>query len=101
MSEKAVLFKKLEELDQYLAELERLRQLTFEELAASLRLRWSVEHGLQLSIQIVLDMGNHILAALGGDSGIALDINVDSLIQESEEVRNILGKSISTAKGRK
>ncbi|MBI4640822.1 MAG: DUF86 domain-containing protein [Candidatus Tectomicrobia bacterium] len=65
MSERTILVRKLEELDRYLAELERLRGHTFEDLATSLSLAWSVEHGLQLSIQIVLDIGNHILAALG------------------------------------
>ena len=65
MSERIVLLRKLEELDSYLAELERLRQHTFDELGTSLHLRWSIEHGLQLSIQIVLDVGNLILAALG------------------------------------
>lgn len=51
MSGRGVLLRKLEELDRYLAELERLRQHAFEDFAASLQLTWAIKHGLQLSIQ--------------------------------------------------
>ncbi|HXF04785.1 MAG TPA: DUF86 domain-containing protein [Blastocatellia bacterium] len=65
MIDKDLVRKKLRELSRYVAELETLRQLPFEQLTSRLRDLWSVEHGLQLSIQVVLDIGNHILAALG------------------------------------
>lgn len=103
MSKGGVLFRKLEELDRYLAELERLREHSFEDLATNLQLTWSVEHGLQLSIQIVFDIGNHILAALGetdirdytemieklGERGIIPD-NFAARIRGMAGFRNIL-----------
>ena len=63
--DKEIITKKLHELGRYLLELEDLKSLTFEEFRASLRKIWSVEHGLQLAIQSVIDIGNHILASVG------------------------------------
>lgn len=56
---------KLQELDRYLSQLKKHRNVTTSELKADLDKAWTVQHGLQLSIQIVLDIGNHILAAAG------------------------------------
>lgn len=65
MSRHALLFQKLRELDRYVTELERLRSYSFEEIASNLSLLWAVEHGLQLSIQILIDIGSHLLTTLG------------------------------------
>lgn len=56
---------KFSELNKYLKELQRLRNIGFKEFSSSLTKQWTVFHGLQLSIQIVIDVGNHILAAIG------------------------------------
>ncbi len=53
----------LRALDQYVDELEKYRALSYEEFAAKTQHYWAVEHGLQLAIQSLLDVGNHILAA--------------------------------------
>ena len=64
MTDRSLLEKKLRELIRYTKELERLRGKSLKELRASLSVSWSVEHGLQLAIQAVIDIGNHLLASL-------------------------------------
>ncbi|MBU2573713.1 MAG: DUF86 domain-containing protein [Elusimicrobia bacterium] len=65
MVDKEIVSAKLAELGRYLAELERLKAFSFEEVSASLQKTWAIEHGLQIAIQVVIDTGNHILAAIG------------------------------------
>jgi len=60
-----MLEQKFQELHRYLKELEVTRKITWDEFNASLATQWQISHGLQLSIQILIDAGNHILAALG------------------------------------
>ncbi|MBI3609771.1 MAG: DUF86 domain-containing protein [Nitrospirae bacterium] len=57
--------KKLGELEKYVQALEKLKPHTLQELRSDMVKAWSVEHGLQLAIQTVIDTGSHILAALG------------------------------------
>lgn len=64
MIDKIVVEKKLQELDRYLKELEAAEKISWDELNASLAKQWQICHGLQLSIQILIDIGNHILAGL-------------------------------------
>ena len=54
----------IKELEKYYIILKSLKHYTLEDLNDP-RTAWAVEHGLQLSIQSVLDIGNHILAGLG------------------------------------
>lgn len=56
---------KLSELEAYVRELEKLQVYTLNDLQTNLPRLWSVVHGLQLCIQIILDVGNHLLADLG------------------------------------
>lgn len=65
MIDKEVVAKKLRELEKYTRELHDLKRLTAQEIRSSLQKAWSVEHGLQLAIQCVIDVGSHILAAIG------------------------------------
>ena len=65
MIDKAVLKKKLQELNRYLKELEGYKDFTLDELTTSIGKQWMICHGLQLSIQSIIDIGNHILAATG------------------------------------
>ncbi|HBR28238.1 MAG TPA: DUF86 domain-containing protein [Firmicutes bacterium] len=60
-----LILEKLKELDRYLKQLERYKGITAAELEIDLDKSWIVERGLHLSIQILLDIGNHILAAEG------------------------------------
>ena len=60
-----MLEQKFQELHRYLKELEVARKITWDEFNTSLAIQWQISHGLQLSIQILIDAGNHILAVLG------------------------------------
>lgn len=62
MVDAQILVVKLKELEKYITELEKLKTTSVEALSKDLNKIWSLEHGLQLSIQIVIDIGNHILA---------------------------------------
>ncbi len=56
---------KLQELHRCLSQLKKHQGVTATELEKDLEKAWVVQHGLQLSIQVVLDIGGHILAAEG------------------------------------
>lgn len=56
---------KLQELSRYLAQLIKHQGTTAAVLKSDLDMAWIIQHGLQLSIQVILDVGNHILAAKG------------------------------------
>jgi len=57
--------KKLAELERYVTELKKYRHYEVEDLRADLGKQWMVSHGLQLAIQVILDIGNHILSDRG------------------------------------
>lgn len=65
MIDKEVIREKFQELNRYLKELEDIKSISRDEFSSSLRKQWMVFHGLQLSIQLLMDVGNHILAAIG------------------------------------
>lgn len=65
MIDKNLIKKKLGELENYILTLEGLRTYSIRELQKNREKLWSVEHGLQLTVQLVIDMGNHILASIG------------------------------------
>lgn len=68
---------KLHELDRYLTQLSRHRGVTAAELNKNLDKAWIVQHGLQLIIQVTLDIGNHVLAAEGITVGAYADAFVE------------------------
>lgn len=63
-SEKAIR-KRLTELKKNISVLRDLQAMSFAELVSSTERIWASEHGLQISIQIVLDIGNQLLADKG------------------------------------
>lgn len=65
MIDKELIRKKLQEMNRYLKELDDSKSISLEEFCSSLSMQWTICHGLQLSIQTLLDIGNHILAAIG------------------------------------
>lgn len=65
MMDTNVIRKKLGELEEYVRTLENFKRYSLNELREDRGKVWSVEHGLQLSVQILIDIGNHILASLG------------------------------------
>ena len=63
MIDRETICRRLHALDSYATELERLATtLTRSEFDAALSSQWMVEHGLQLAIECVLDIGNHLVA---------------------------------------
>jgi len=63
--DKDLLSTKLQELERNLSQLRKHQGVTAEMLDNDLDKAWIIERGLQLSIQLVLDIGNHILAEAG------------------------------------
>jgi uncharacterized protein YutE (UPF0331/DUF86 family) len=59
---------RLLKLEEVISRREELGQLTAAELRRSFRDAWTVERGLQLGGELVLDIGNHILSAHFGVS---------------------------------
>ncbi|MGE5346430.1 MAG: type VII toxin-antitoxin system HepT family RNase toxin [Acidithiobacillales bacterium] len=66
--DRGVVERLLVELEQTVTTLRRLKGVTLKELESSPDRAWAVEHGLQVAIQSLLDVGNHILAAEGANS---------------------------------
>lgn len=56
---------RLERFKKYIKQLRKYKGINKEQLDHDLEKHWSVERGLQLSIQIMIDIGNHILAEKG------------------------------------
>jgi len=65
MIDKLLITKKLSELKNNLKVLYELRETPFGELSDSVKNQWTIFYGLQVSIQIIIDIGNHILASIG------------------------------------
>ena len=65
MVDKELIIKKLQALNRYLKELEDSKNISWDEFHSSIGKQWMICHGIQLSIQSLIDVGNHILAALG------------------------------------
>lgn len=65
MLDKAVVRRHILELERIVATLRELQRTPADEFARSLEKQWAVQHGLQLAIQNVLDIGNHLLVAAG------------------------------------
>ena len=57
--------RKTSELNKNLKELESFRTISLKKFSTTLANQWTVFYGLQISIQLVIDIGNHILAAIG------------------------------------
>ncbi len=64
MIDKEVIEKKFQELNIYLKELEKNREISWDDFSSSLGKQWLICHGLQLSIQIIFYVGSHILASI-------------------------------------
>ena len=58
-----LIFKHLSEIETAVAVLEKHRSVTAGELERSIELRWTIERGLQVVIQNILDIAAHILAS--------------------------------------
>jgi uncharacterized protein YutE (UPF0331/DUF86 family) len=64
MIDKLSIDNKLGDLIKNVSILEGLKNISIHDLKKSPKDQWSIFYGLQISIQIVIDIGNHILAEL-------------------------------------
>lgn len=60
-----IIIRKLNELETAINQLRKLQRYSFDEIKDDLEKLWAVEHGLQIAIQIIIDIGNHIIAEIG------------------------------------
>ncbi len=74
--------KKLAELEKYVKELKKYDHYTVEDLRADLGKQWMVSHGLQLAIQVILDVGNHLLSERGVNAEDYTDV-IDKMGEHS------------------
>jgi uncharacterized protein YutE (UPF0331/DUF86 family) len=65
MMNKGLIKRRLAELRKNIEALRAFSGFGLEDLRKDVKISWAVEHGLQLSIQLVLDIGSHLLAELG------------------------------------
>ncbi|AZO93468.1 DUF86 domain-containing protein [Halocella sp. SP3-1] len=65
MIDRMVIIRKLNELNKYLQQLRKYEGVDKEELENNLDKLWIVERGLQLCIQVILDIGNHVVSEKG------------------------------------
>jgi uncharacterized protein YutE (UPF0331/DUF86 family) len=64
MIDREAICRRLHTLEAYTSELERLAAtLLRSAFDSTLSVQWTVEHGLQLAIECILDIGNHLVAA--------------------------------------
>lgn len=64
MIDRGAICRRLHALERYVAELRQLAgRLTHETFDDDLSSQWAVEHGLQLAVECVLDVGSHLVAA--------------------------------------
>lgn len=64
MIDKLSIDKKLNDLNENIVMLNKFRKISLEDLKKSLKDQWAIFYGLQISIQAIIDIGNHILASL-------------------------------------
>ncbi len=89
MVNKELVFKKLKELEFYLPRLNKYKGITPSELENDLEKLWIIERGLQICIQIVLDVGNHVLA----EKGISIEQYKDIFVELGKH--NVLPKKFA------
>src|SRR3989337_1199146 len=88
MTDKKLVMRKLNEVEECVGALERMRKYDIAAIKSDKEKEWAVEHGLQISIQIVVDIGAHILASVGeGD------------VEDYAEIIERLGKKGLKTKG--
>lgn len=60
-----IITRKLRDLEGYIQQLRKFQSYSYNEIKDNLEKIWAIEHGLQISIQTIIDIGNHILAMIG------------------------------------
>lgn len=79
MVKRQIIHKRLNKLDEYLSILQEAQKYSYEEFIASPERYGSVERFLQLALEVLIDLGNHIVADDElGEVGYQRDIPADS-----------------------
>ena len=60
-----VIDRKIRELEKSIDQLKKIQKYSFNEIEDDLEKFWAIEHGLQISIQMIIDIGNNIIAEVG------------------------------------
>jgi len=96
--DRALIRRRLADLQRNLQTLQQWKSVSYEDWAASTEKVWAVEHGLQTSIQIVLDIGNHLLVDLGENnvedySGVIVRLGTAGIlpVEFSKRIRPMAG----------
>jgi uncharacterized protein YutE (UPF0331/DUF86 family) len=82
MIDKEVIYKHIGELRKIVNELSSFESYTLHDLEIDIGKQWQIERGLQLAIQNLLDIGSHILSALGKNNIETYTDIIDKLAQE-------------------
>lgn len=61
----SVIARKIRELEKSIRQLRKFQSYSYKEIDDDLEKFWAIEYGLQMSIQIIIDIGNHIIAEIG------------------------------------
>ena len=61
----SVIARKIRELEKSIQQLRKLQSYSYKEIEDDLGKFWAIEHGLQMCIQIFINIGNHIIAEIG------------------------------------
>ncbi len=98
MIDEEIIYKHLKKLNSIIEELKNLQKYTLDEISSERKKQWEVEHGLQLAIQNLLDIGSHILSAIGKNkcedyTGVIDKLGEESIIpaEFSEKIRGMAG----------
>ena len=76
-----IIHERIEALDDYTAVLRRYQAMAFDEMAADIGTIWAIKHGLQLCIQCVIDVCNHLVAGLNLGTPATHDDTVELLVK--------------------
>ena len=64
MIDKEIVYKHLKEIDKIIKHLNKYKKISLQEFQGNLDVIWAVEHGLQMAIQNLLDIGGYVLTSL-------------------------------------
>ena len=78
MIDKEIINKHLLEIEKIVKNLNKYTKIPLDELESDIDKTWIIEHGLQLAIQNLIDIGGHILAAIGEND---INDNTDIIIK--------------------
>lgn len=83
MIDRETIYAHLNQLKSTASELSRLKSISLRDYESEISVRWQVERGLQITIQNLLDIGSHLLSALGKNRCETYTEVIDGLAMET------------------